>query len=580
LEWADRLVAGMLVPLAMWVLASGLDDVFLDLAYFYFRLRRRLGDAGAPACPREKKIALLIPAWREEAVIEQMLDHNLAAIQYRNYEVFVGAYPNDLPTLSRLRASEIKHPRGVHVVQCPHDGPTSKADCLNWVYQGMLLYEEAQGCRFEVLLHHDAEDLIHPRSLARINQYTEVYDMVQVPVLPLPTPWHELTHGVYCDEFAQSHGRDLHVRVLLGGFLPSCGVGTAYRRQAVDRLAWNNTDRLFQPDLLTEDYLIGLELHRLGCSQILLDAVGSQATREYFPRRLRSSVRQKGRWVAGIVLQGWQRYGWDAGPGQWYWLWRDRKGLIGHPMALLANLVFLYGLAGWRWGSWVRHAPWLKWVLFANCGLLLWRMAVRVLATQRFYGWRFALGAPLRAVWGNIVNFAATVQAFTLFPSPRWWKTDHSYPTNGALRPHKRRIGEVLVDLGLAPTEIVEQALERRRPSERLGECLVRVGALSETDLYHALAEQQSLPFELVPAQALDPQVLERLPAGLAARWQVVPVRITYERYLWVAGPELPTDEAALAIAEATGLEPRFQLTTPSNYRSLCHAVNWPARSR
>jgi adsorption protein B len=576
LEWADRLVAGMLVPLAMWVLASGLDDVFLDLAYFYFRLRRRWRDAGAPACPQEKKIALLIPAWREEAVIERMLDHNLAAIQYRNYEVFVGAYPNDLPTLSRLRASELKHSQ-VHVVQCPHDGPTSKADCLNWVYQGMLLYEETHRCRFEVLVHHDAEDLIHPQALTRINQYTEAYDMVQVPVLPLATPWRELTHGVYCDEFAQSHGSDLHTRVWLGGFLPSCGVGTAYRRTVLDRLAWNNADRLFQPDLLTEDYLMGLELHRMGCAQILLAPGDCEATREYFPRRLRSSVRQKGRWVAGIVLQGWQRYGWDAGPGQWYWLWRDRKGLIGHPTALLANLVFLYGLIGWRWAQWVEHAPWLKGVLLANCGLLVWRMVIRVAATRRFYGWRFALGAPLRAVWGNLVNFAATVQAFTLFPSPRWLKTDHSYPTNGALRPHKRRLGEVLAALRLAPPEILERALETRRPGERLGEYLVRTGVLSETDVYRALGEQQSLPFELVSAQALDPQALERLPKGLAARWQVIPLRITHERYLWVAGPELPTDEAALAIEAATRLEPRFQLTTPSNYRSLCATIRWPA---
>src|SRR5262249_48846224 len=150
--------------------------------------------------PPEKAIALLIPTWREEAVIEQMLDHNLAAIRYATYEVFVGAYPNDLSTLRRLRAVEARHLR-VHVVLCPHDGPTSKADCLNWVYQGLLLWEEQHGRRFDILLHHDAEDLIHPASLAAINRYTDQYDMVQVPVLPLPTPWREFTHGLYCDEF-------------------------------------------------------------------------------------------------------------------------------------------------------------------------------------------------------------------------------------------------------------------------------------------------------------------------------------------------------------------------------------------
>src|SRR5437867_4318229 len=139
--WADRLAAGVLAPLAMWVLASGLDDLFLDLCSLYYRLvdgwrRRCVSPPIAPGC--EQKIALLIPAWREEAIIEQMLYHNIAAVQYSDYEVFIGVYPNDLRTVSRVAECEQKY-RRVHRVVCPHDGPTSKADCLNWVYQGILL---------------------------------------------------------------------------------------------------------------------------------------------------------------------------------------------------------------------------------------------------------------------------------------------------------------------------------------------------------------------------------------------------------------------------------------------------------
>jgi len=563
----DRLLAGALVPLAMWVLASGLDDLFLDLAYLYFRLTRRPRAAGLGVRPaREKKIALLIPAWQEEGVIEQMLDHNLAAIQYRNYEVFVGAYPNDLPTLSRLRTAELKHGL-VHVVLCPHEGPTSKADCLNWVYQGLLLWEEEHGGRFEVVLHHDAEDLIHPRSLELINRYVESYDMVQVPVLPLPTSWREFTHGVYCDEFAYSHGRELAVRVWMGGFLPSCGVGTAYRRAAVDRVAWNHGGRLLEPEMLTEDYQMGLELHRLGCTQVLVDAEelgderGPFATREYFPRRLRGAVRQRGRWVAGIALQGWERVGWDAGPGQWYWLWRDRKGLVGNPLTIVANVLFLWGLVrgAWEW-------PW-GWLLAANLGLVLWRQGVRVASVARFYGWRFGLLAPLRALWGNVINFAATVRAVRLFFAPQWLKTDHCYPGLPALRSHKKRLGEVLVEMGAVRAEAVDGALERRGAGEKLGEYLVRLGMVSEVDLYRALGTQQTLPFELV--QEGEVEALGRLPWEVAVKWRVVAVRVTHERYLWVAGPELPTDEAQDAIAAASGLEPRFCLMTPTNYYQL-----------
>ena len=46
---------------------------------------------------------------------------------------------------------------------------------------------------------HDAEDIIHPDSLRWVNYFVENYDMVQVPVLALPTPM----RGAYCDEFAE-----------------------------------------------------------------------------------------------------------------------------------------------------------------------------------------------------------------------------------------------------------------------------------------------------------------------------------------------------------------------------------------
>ncbi len=517
MEWLDRLVASLLAPLAMWVLASGLDDLFLDAGSIYFRFvdwrrrGRRWRRQQEPHAPdREKKIALLIPAWREDAVIERMLERNLAAIAYSNYEIFVGVYPNDLRTQGRVLACERRHAR-VHRVVCPHDGPTSKADCLNWVYRGVLLYEEKQGCHFEVLLHHDAEDLIHPQSLAWINRYCEQYDMVQVPVLPIDTPWWEFTHGTYCDEFAEGQIEKLHLRQRLGGFLPSCGVGTAYRRAAADRLAWNNSGRLFDPSCLTEDYCVGLQLHEMGCSQILLDArrlagkTGWAATREYFPRRFRGAVRQKARWVAGIALQCWQEFGWRG--GQWYWLWRDRKGLLGNPLTILANAVFAYGVARWFWAE-MRGEPWrlgqvvsessvLWWVLIVNTALIAVRQGSRAACVWRVYGWEHALASPLRSWWGNAINFLATMRALGLFiaaqvrrsPAP-WLKTDHSYPSIPALAPPRRRLGEILVEMRLLTVERIERALRWVRPGERLGECLIRQGALTEAQVYRALTAQ------------------------------------------------------------------------------------------
>jgi len=597
--WLDRLVAGVLGPLAVWVLLSGLDDLFLDLCYLYFRLadRRRSKRhgpdvAGSPAdrLP-QKKIAVMIPAWREDGVIQNMLEHNVAAIQYSNHEVFVGVYPNDIRTLSRVIACERTHPR-VHHVLCPYDGPTSKGDCLNWVYHGLLLHEEAAGSRFDIVAHHDAEDLIHPKSLGWMNSYSERYDMVQVPVLPLPTSWRELTHGVYCDEFAESHLKELHLRQRLGGFLPSCGVGTAYRRRALDRLVWNNGNRVFEPGNLTEDYHIGLYLHRLGCSQILLPArrPGApgvlEATREYFPRRFRGAVRQRARWIAGIALQSWQQIGWNAGPGQLYWLWRDRKGLIGNPLTILANLTFLYGAARWTGAGWTGE-PWrlatligeswfLPAILLVNTALIVVRQSARAACVWPVYGWRHALLTPLRSLWGNLINFAATMRALALFAGAvfqrqplRWLKTEHCYPTQQMLMAHKRRLGEVLAELQLVAAERIEEAVRSLQPGERLGEGLVRQGTLSEGDVYTALGVQQNLPFEPLRAERLAVDALGSLPVPFARQRQLIPIRLTEAGHLWVASCELPTDQVSDEITRLTRLKPRFQLITPSNYREL-----------
>ena len=227
-------------------------------------------------------------------------------------------------------------------------------------------------------------------------------------------------------------------------------------------------------------------------------------------------------------------------------------------------------------------APVVGWLLVFNTGLIAWRQALRVACVWPLYGGKFALLAPLRAVWGNVVNCAATVRALALFvkararqEQPQWLKTEHSYPTRQGLRGHKRRLGEVLEDMGMVPPEAVEAALRRRNPGERVGEYLVRTGAVSEVELYRALGTQQSLPFELVAEAAVEAQALERVPRELAERLQVIPVRVTHERYLWVAGPELPTDTGAAALSEGTGLEARFVLMTPSNFRSL-----WPMLDR
>jgi bacteriophage N4 adsorption protein B len=216
----DKVVALLLLPLTLWIIVSGADDLFVDIAgaVAHIRNRRRY----RPIRPEllrapQSRIAVFVPCWRESSVIAQMVESNRERIQYRNYSIFIGAYPNDPATVEiagRLRRSHAN----VHVAMCPHAGPSSKADCLNWIYQHMLVHERDGGVRFDVIVTHDAEDVIHPDALHWINWYAGSYDMVQIPVLPVPTSLGKWTHGVYCDEFSEYQFRDMPARQQMGAF--------------------------------------------------------------------------------------------------------------------------------------------------------------------------------------------------------------------------------------------------------------------------------------------------------------------------------------------------------------------------
>jgi adsorption protein B len=442
---------------AVWALISGLDDLALDLAFFWrwiwFRLnppRRR------PVRAASRRIAIFVPLWREDGVIRSMVERNVRALREYDCEFFVGVYPNDEETLLAARELERRLAR-VHVSICPHAGPTSKADNLNWIFERMQETEQERGRRFDVVITHDAEDVIHPDALRLVARHIEQYDMVQIPVLPIATPPLELMHGVYCDEFADYQSRELPAREFLGGFLPSCGVGAALSRRAVDQLAEAHNGRPFDPQCLTEDYECGFRLRQLGCAQTLVPIArrGGDivATRAYFPRQFRAAVRQRTRWVMGIALQSWEMHGWRETAGQLYWFWRDRKGLVGAVAGPVANAVFLYGLLGWEPGSPLSRyfldpsTWWIADVFAFSMSLQTLHLGLRIRSSARVYGWRFAALTPLRLPLAGAVTFAAALCAIQRYAASRWsgqplaWlKTEHHFPEPAeAVAPAKSR---------------------------------------------------------------------------------------------------------------------------------------------
>ena len=506
----DAWVAVCLIPLAVWILLSGLDDLWID-AVFVRLLHRPFSwpDEAVLAAATQRRIAILVPLWHEHAVIGAMLRHNLSVIQYANYDFFVGVYPNDWRTARAVREIAAEDPR-VHVAVCPAPGPTSKADCLNHVYHGMVEYESRQSTHFEIVMTHDAEDLIHPESLRLVNWFSREFGMVQVPVLPLSGQKYQWTRGLYCDEFAEYQFKDIPVRQHLRGFLPSNGVGTGFARAALERLAGEHQGLPFDPECLTEDYEAGFRVHAAGYRQMFLpirfQPSGPVATREYFPSRWSAAIRQRSRWVAGIVLQGWERHGWRAPLRQWYWFWRDRKGLLGNLLSPVTNLVFfgwlLECVAGYGSARPAKVLPsWMSAACCCTAGIALVQIVMRVILCARVYGARFAIAVPFRMLWGNLVNCAATVEAIRLYVSARmerralaWRKTEHLYPVEPLLIHRRPRLGEVLVSLRYISGSELENALRRQPRNLRLGEYLIQLKKITGRDLEHALESQSGRP--------------------------------------------------------------------------------------
>ncbi len=223
---SDEFVSVMAI-IAVWgFFISGIDDLYIDIRYvlnviFRERIERVTGAQikmiEAEKQP-EKPIAVMVPAWQEASVIRGMLMRNVANIDYVNYHIFVGTYPNDHETQHEVDAAiayyrRIRVAQGssakvdfIHKIVTPKPGPTNKADNLNTVFRSIKNIEKELMIKgdldrpFEIFVMHDCEDVIHPKELKLFNYlmtnkphderksedpHLERYDFVQTPVFPL-----------------------------------------------------------------------------------------------------------------------------------------------------------------------------------------------------------------------------------------------------------------------------------------------------------------------------------------------------------------------------------------------------------
>ncbi len=102
-----------------------------------------------------------------------------------------------------------------------------------------------------------------------------------------------------------------------------------------------------------------------------------------------------------------------------------------------------------------------------------------------------------------------------------------------------RRLGEVLLTLGLLEEDMLRRALELQKVSgERLGTVLVKYGMLTDQQLIEALQAQLEVPFVDLSKAKIEARMAAVLPKNIAVRNEVVPVRTEDDRlYLAMKDP-------------------------------------------
>lgn len=534
--------------LLCFFLFNGVEELILDLAFYirsaYRYLFKRkyikpVTKEDLDAKP-EQWIAIMVPAWDESNVIGHMLLNTLNTVDYNNYHIFVGTYPNDQATIDEVNKVKEVFPNVTPVVT-PMDGPTNKSDCLNWTYQEILYHQKENNIKFDIFLMHDSEDVIHPLSLKYYNYLMPRFVMVQVPVFPLEVKGSHWVSGVYMDEFAESHFKDMRVREMVSGRIPSAGVGTGLSSSAIDFLAKSNRNQVFDIKSVTEDYFMGMNLGKMEGDKIFFQQTIKQdvemerifsrkryfkekdvlvATREFFPNNVAESVRQKARWVLGIAIQGW-RLGWTGDLGTDYYLFKDRKGFISNILNMLGYILLFYWAAAVAIGNLDARfkvpplfedtdylSKFVPWVTV----LLIWRLSNRVICVSAIYSPKEALFSLPRFILGNFINFLASVEALKRYvkakisgKEPEWGKTKHAYPTQDQLKHFRKKIGAILVDRNFIQEEDIDAALalKEKEPHKKLGEILIESGRIWKEDLLWAIVAQKDKKFvEISPLKA------------------------------------------------------------------------------
>ena len=114
----------------------------------------------------------------------------------------------------------------------------------------------------------------------------------------------------------------------------------------------------------------------------------------------------------------------------------------------------------------------------------------------------------------------------------------------------------------------LEAALCDQARGVRLGEYLIQQGQVERADLYEALSLQQNVPLGKPGRAVVSRAVTRSFPAEMVRRWHSLPFQIA-AGLLWVASPELPSDQMQDELHQFSSLEIQLQLVTPTEFQEL-----------
>jgi type IV pilus assembly protein PilB len=135
------------------------------------------------------------------------------------------------------------------------------------------------------------------------------------------------------------------------------------------------------------------------------------------------------------------------------------------------------------------------------------------------------------------------------------------------------RIGELLVQAKLITRDKLDVALNAQQKSGRkLGQVLIELGIVNETQVTQALSQQLSVPWVSLHHIDFSRELLNLVPRELAEKYCLVPVFVRRVRKqsdaLYVAMDDPTHEDALVAVSQSSSLQVRPMIAAPTDIRS------------